>query len=147
MPVKPRPDHYHSITPYLIVEGAARLIDFAKAAFGAQETERLDGPEGRIGHAELRIGDSVVMLADAHGGREPLPCMLHLYVDDADATFQRALAAGATSVEPPADKFYGDRGGLVQDPCGNLWWIATHIEDVPPDELRRRVAAAIRGGG
>lgn len=147
MPVKPRPDHYHSITPYLIVDGAARLIDFAEAAFGAQETERLDGPEGRIGHAELRIGNSVVMLADAHGGREPLPCMLHLYVDDADATFQRALRAGATSVEPPADKFYGDRGGLVQDPCGNLWWIATHIEDVPPDELRRRVAAAIRGGG
>jgi PhnB protein len=146
MPVKPKPDGYHSITPYLIVAGAARLIDFAKAAFGAQETERLAAPEGRIGHAELRIGDSLIMLADAHGGREPMPCMLHLYVDDADATYQRALAAGATSVEPPEDKFYGDRGALVQDPCGNLWWIATHIEDVPPDELKRRVEALMRGG-
>jgi PhnB protein len=147
MPVKPKPDHYHCITPYLVVAGAARLIDFAKATFGAQETERLAGPEGRIGHAELRIGDSVVMLADAHGRREPMPCMLHLYVDDADATYQRALAAGATSVEAPEDKFYGDRGALVCDPCGNLWWIATHIEDVPPDELRRRVAAALHGAG
>jgi PhnB protein len=139
MPVKPKPDQYHSITPYLIVEGAGRLIEFAKAAFGAEVTEQLAAPEGRIGHAELRIGDSVVMLADAHGGREPMPCMLHLYVDNADATYQRALAAGAASVEPPEDKFYGDRGGLARDPCGNLWWIATHIEDVPPEELRRRV--------
>jgi PhnB protein len=147
MPVKPKPDQYHSITPYLIVEGAARLIDFAEAAFGAQVTERLAAPDGRIGHAELRIGDSLVMLADGHGGREPMPCMLHLYVDDADGTYQRALAAGAISVEPPEDKFYGDRGALVRDPCGNLWWIATHIEDVPPDELKRRVAAAMQGAG
>ena len=147
MPVKSKPDQYHSITPYLVVAGAARLIEFAAAAFGAQVTERLDGPNGSVGHAELRIGDSVVMLADGHGGRAPMPCMLHLYVDDADATYQRALAAGATSVEPPADKFYGDRGGLVRDPGGNLWWIATHIEDVPPDELRRRAEAAMRGAG
>jgi PhnB protein len=144
MAVKAKPDAYHSITPYLIVAGAARLIEFAKAAFGAQETERLAAPEGRIGHAELRIGDSLVMLADAHGGRQPMPCMLHLYVEDADTTYQRALDAGAISLEPPADKFYGDRGGLVQDPCGNLWWIATHIEDVPPEELRRRVDAAMQ---
>jgi PhnB protein len=147
MPVKPKPDHYHSITPYLVVDGAARLIDFARAAFGARETERLAAPEGRIGHAELRIGDSVVMLADGHGGREPMPCMLHLYVDDADATYWRALGAGAVSVEPPADKFYGDRGALVRDPCGNLWWIATHIEDVEPDELKRRVDELTRGAG
>jgi PhnB protein len=147
MPVKPKPDQYHSVTPYLVVEGAARLLDFAKAAFGAQETERLAAPEGRIGHAELRIGDSVVMLADAHGGREPMPCMLHVYVDDADATFKRAVAAGAASVQPPADQFYGDRGGLVRDPCGNLWWISTHIEDVPPDELQRRAEQAMRQGG
>lgn len=144
MPVKPKPDQYHSITPYLIVEGAARLIAFAKAAFGAEVTEQLAAPEGRIGHAELRIGDSLVMLADAHGGREAMPCMLHLYVDDADTTFQRALAAGAVSIEAPADKFYGDRGGLLRDPCGNLWWIATHIEDVPPDELRRRAEEMMR---
>jgi PhnB protein len=144
MAVKPKPDRYHSITPYLIVDGAARLIDFAKAAFGAQEAERLAAPGGRIGHAELRIGDSLIMLADAHGGRDPMPCMLHTYVDDADATYQRALAAGAASVEPPADQFYGDRGGLVRDPCGNLWWIGTHIEDVPPDELRRRADEVMR---
>jgi PhnB protein len=147
MPVNSKPDNYHSITPYLIVAGAARLIDFAKAAFGAQETERLAAPEGRIGHAELRIGDSLIMLADAHGGREKMPCMLHLYVDDADATYRRALAAGAVSVAPPEAKFYGDRGALVQDPCGNLWWIATHIEDVPPDELKRRVDTLMRGAG
>jgi PhnB protein len=145
MPVKAKPDPYHSITPYLVVEGAAGLIDFAIAAFGAQQTERLPAPEGRIGHAELRIGDSVIMLADAHGGRMPMPSMLHLYVDNADATYDRALKAGATSIEPPSDKFYGDRGGLVRDPCGNLWWIATHVEDVPPDELQRRVAALMRG--
>ncbi len=147
MPVKPKPDQYHSITPYLIVNGAARLIDFAKAAFGAVETERLGAPEGRIGHAELRVGNSVIMLADGHGERAPMPCMLHLYVDGVDATYQRALAAGAASVEQPADKFYGDRGGLVQDPCGNLWWIATHIEDVAPDELRRRVTELMPGAG
>ncbi len=147
MPVKPKPDHYHSITPYLVVNAAARLIDFARAAFGAQETERLAAPEGRIGHAELRIGDSLIMLADAHGGREPMPCMLHLYVDDVDATYQCALAAGATSVDPPEDKFYGDRGALVRDPSGNLWWIATHIEDVTADELKRRLAKVLRGAG
>jgi PhnB protein len=146
MAVKPKPDQYHSVTPYLIVEGAARLIDFAKAAFGAQEIERLAAPEGRIGHAELRIGDSLIMLADAHGGRQPMPCMLHVYVDDADATFQRAIAAGAISMQPPANQFYGDRGGLVRDPCRNLWWISTRIEDVPPDELRRRAEAAMRQG-
>jgi uncharacterized glyoxalase superfamily protein PhnB len=147
MPVKPKPDHYHSVTPYLVVEGASRLIEFAEAAFGAREIERLAAPEGRIGHAELRIGDSVVMLADAHGGREQMPCMLHVYVDDADATYQRALAAGATSVQAPADQFYGDRSGGVRDPCGNLWWIATHIEDVPPDELKRRAEGAMRRAG
>jgi len=91
MPVKPKPDQYHSVTPYLIVTGAARLIEFAKAAFGAEETERLAAPEGRIGHAELRIGDSLVMLADAPARGPPMPCMLHLYVDDADATYRRAL--------------------------------------------------------
>lgn len=147
MPVKPKPDQYHSVTPYLVVEGASRLIEFAKAAFGARETERLAAPEGRIGHAELRIGDSVIMLADAHGERAPMPCMLHVYVDDADATYQRALAAGATSVQAPADQFYGDRSGGVRDPCGNLWWIATHVEDVPPDELKRRAEDAMQRAG
>lgn len=147
MAVKSKPDAYHTVTPYLVVDGAARLIDFATAAFDAQETERLAAPQGRIGHAELRIGDSLIMLADAHDGRAPMPCMLHVYVEDSDATYRRALAAGATSVQAPADQFYGDRNAGVRDPCGNLWWIATHIEDVPPDELRRRAAAAMQRAG
>lgn len=147
MAVKPRPDGYHAVTPYLIVAGAARVIEFAKATFGAQETMRLAAPGGRIGHAELRIGDSAVMLADASAEHPAMPCMLHIYVDDADATYQRALAAGATSVRPVANQFYGDRSGGVRDPSGNLWHIATHIEDVPPAEMRRRAEEAMKAGG
>lgn len=147
MAVKPRPDGFHTVTPYLVVDGAARVIDFATAAFDAQEVLRLDAPGGRIGHAELRIGDSLVMLGDAHGEHQPMQAMLHLYVDDVDATYQRALAAGATAVQAPVDQFYGDRSGGVRDACGNLWWIATHIEDVPPDELNRRAQAAMRQAG
>jgi PhnB protein len=138
MAVKPKPNGYHSITPYLVVDGAASVIDFAKQAFDAQEVMRMSAPGGRVGHAELRIGDSLVMLGDAHGEHKAMPAMLHVYVDDADAIYQRALAAGATSVQPPTDQFYGDRSGGVKDPAGNLWWIATHVEDVPPDELKRR---------
>ena len=138
MVVKAKPDGYHAITPYLVVDGAARLIDFLKQAFDAQEIERFAAPGNRIGHAELRIGDSLLMLGDAHGGHEPMPAMLYLYVDDVDATYQIALSAGATAVQAPADQFYGDRSGGVKDPCGNLWYIATHIEDVPTHELRRR---------
>jgi len=116
--------------------------------FDAREVERLAAPGGRIGHAEMRIGDSLVMLADSHGEREPLRMMLHVYVDDADAVYQRALAAGAASVQTPDDQFYGDRSGGVKDSFGNLWWIATHIEDVPPEELKRRAQAAMeRAGG
>jgi uncharacterized glyoxalase superfamily protein PhnB len=105
--------------------------------------ERFAAPGNRVGHAEMRIGDSVVMLGDAHGEHKPLQAMLYVYVDDADATYQRALAAGAASVQPPADQFYGDRSGGVRDPLGNQWWIATHIEDVPPAELKRRAQAAM----
>jgi PhnB protein len=147
MAVKAKPDGYHAITPYLVVDGAARLIDFLEEVFDAQEVERLAAPGDRIGHAEVRIGDSLVMLADSHGEREPLQMMLHVYVDDADAVYQRALAAGATSVQAPADQFYGDRSGGVKDAFGNLWWIATHIEDVPPAELKRRAQAAMQGAG
>ncbi len=147
MAIKPRPDGYHSVTPYLVVDGAARVIDFLKEVFNAQEVMRLAAPGGRIGHAEMRIGDSVVMLGDAHGEHKPMQAMLHVYVDDADATYQRAVAAGATSVQAPVDQFYGDRSGGVKDPCGNLWWIATHIEDVQPDELKRRAEAAMRKAG
>jgi PhnB protein len=144
MAVNPRPDGYHAVTPYLVVDGAATLIDFLKDVFDAQEVMRLPAPEGRMGHAEVRIGDSVVMLGDAHGDHKPMQAMLHVYVPDADAIYRRALVAGATSVQEPANQFYGDRNAGVRDPCGNLWWIATRIEDVPPDELKRRADAAMR---
>jgi PhnB protein len=144
MAVKAKPDGYHAITPYLVVDGAARLIDFLKEAFDAEEVERLAAPGDRIGHAEIRIGDSLVMLGDAHGEHKPLQTMLYVYVDNADAVYQRALAAGATSVQAPVDQFYGDRSGGVKDAFGNLWWIATHIEDVPPAELQRRAQAAVQ---
>ena len=147
MAVKPKPDGHRAVTPYLVVAGAAKVIDFLKRTFDAQEIMRLDAPEGRIGHAELRIDDSLVMLGDAHGEHQPMQAMLHVYVADADATYRRALAAGGISVQEPTDQFYGDRSGGVRDPCGNLWWIATHIEDVPPDELRRRAEAAMRQAG
>ncbi len=147
MAVRAKPDGYHSVTPYLVVEGAGELIDFIKRAFGAEEVMRLEAPGGQVGHAELRIGDSRVMLGDAQGTHTPTRAMLHLYVDDADAVYRRALAAGATSEQEPADQFYGDRSGGVRDKWGNRWWIATHVEDVPPDELRRRAEAAMRKAG
>ncbi len=147
MAVKARPDGYHAVTPYLVVDGAARLVAFLKQAFDAEEVMRLAAPGNRIGHAELRIGDSMVMLADVYGGRAPQTATLHLYVDDVDVTYQCALTAGAVSEQAPKDQFYGDRSGGVTDPCGNLWWIATHIEDVPPAELRRRAEAAMRKAG
>ncbi|HJQ25373.1 MAG TPA: VOC family protein [Blastocatellia bacterium] len=141
MAVKPIPEGYHTVTPYLVVEGAAKLIDFLKAAFGAQEVFRMPGKDGTVGHAEVRIGDSMIMLADAQAGYPARPSMICLYVEDVDATYQRALEAGATVVRELADQFYGDRSGGVQDASGMQWWISTHIEDVPPEELARREAA------
>ncbi len=142
MPVKPIPDGYHTVTPYLVVEGAAKLIDFMKQAFGAEERGRMGPPGGPVMHAEVHIGDSVIMLADAGGENPPIPAMIHLYVEDADATYQRALQAGATSLREPADQFYGDRSGGVRDAFGNQWWVATHVEDVSPEEMEKRAAAA-----
>lgn len=147
MAVDPKPDGYHAVTPYLVVDGAARLVDFLQETFDAEEVERFAAPGNRIGHAELSIGDSLVMLSDARPGHEPMQAMLYVYVDDVDATYQRALAAGAVPVQAPADQFYGDRSGGVRDPCGNQWWIATHIEDVPPAELKRRAAEAMQKRG
>jgi uncharacterized glyoxalase superfamily protein PhnB len=141
MPVKAKPDGYHSVTAYLVVDGAARLIDFLGQTFDAEEVERFAAPGNRVGHAEVRIGDSVVMLGDAHGEHKAMQAMLYVYVDDVDATFQRALAAGGTSVQAPADHFYGDRSGGVKDPAGNSWYVATHKEDVAPQELAKRAAA------
>jgi uncharacterized glyoxalase superfamily protein PhnB len=142
MVVKPIPDGYHSVTPYLAVPGVARLIDFIKQAFGAEgPLEKLTREDGSVMHAEVRIGDSILMLGEPAGQFPPMPSVLYLYVEDTDAAYQRALQAGATSVMEPADQFYGDRSAGVKDPSGNMWWIATHKEDVAPEELARRAAA------
>jgi PhnB protein len=136
MSVKPIPEGFTAVTPYLVVEGAASLLDFMKQAFGADERLRMDGPDGTINHAEVSIGGSVVMLGDAG---EAMPGFIYLYVDDCDATYERALAAGATSVREPSDQFYGDRNATVRDPVGNMWGIATHVEDVSDAEIAKRV--------
>jgi PhnB protein len=141
MAVTPIPEGYHTVTPYLVVQGVPALIDFLKQAFDAQEIMRIPRPDGAIMHAEVRIGDSAVMMGEAMGEFQPMPGSIHLYVNDADATYQRALQAGATSIMEPADQFYGDRSAGVVDPVGNRWWIATHQEDVPPEELARRAEA------
>jgi PhnB protein len=135
------PKGFHSVTPYLAVVGAGTLIEFLKQAFGAEELYRAPGADGRVQHAELRIGDSIVEVGDVGEPAKARCCGLHLYVSDADAVYHRALAAGATSISEPADTFYGDRSGGVTDPCGNSWFIATHVEDVSPEELDRRMAA------
>lgn len=146
---KPIPEGYHTATPYLIVRDAAKAIDFYQHAFGAQELLRFEH-NGKIGHAEIRIGDSVIMLADEFpdmGTRGPrslggTPVSIMLYVDDVDALFRQALAAGARTVRPVEDKFYGDRSGSLEDPFGHSWHIATHKEDLSPEELRRRAESA-----
>jgi PhnB protein len=132
------PPGYGTVTPWVISPDTARLIDFAKAAFGAQELGRVPGPDGQIGHAEIRIGDSVVMMFDAWEGWPDTPAFLRLYVPDADAAHQRALAAGATSVTQVTALFFGDRVGRVRDPLGNIWWLQSHDEDVDPAELALR---------
>ena len=151
--VKPIPDDYPRVIPYLSIDGAAEAIDFYSKVFGAEERVRMDAPGGKIGHAEIRIGDSVIMLADeslAMGARSARtiggsPISLMVYVEDVDALVARAVAAGATLVRPVANQFYGDRTGGIDDPFGFHWYIATHVEDVPPDELERRAAKAMGG--
>lgn len=142
MAVKPIPDGYHSITPYLVVPGAMKLIDFLKRGLGATVTEGpMTRPDGAVMHAEVRIGDSIVMMGEPMGDMPAMPATLYLYVPDVDAVYRQAIAAGGTSMREPADMFYGDRHGSVKDPSGNIWSIATHIEDVPREELARRAAA------
>jgi PhnB protein len=141
MTVKPIPDGYHSITPYLTVEGVARLLDFLKQAFDAEQTMQLLRSNGTIWHTEVKIGDSMVMMSEACGEWKPMPSSIHLYVDDSDATYEKAIQAGATSVMEPMDQFYGDRSAGVKDPVGNFWWIATHKEDLLPDEIAKRAEA------
>ncbi len=157
MPVKPIPEGYHSVTPYLIVDDATRAIEFYKRAFGAVEKFRFSAPGGKIGHAEITIGDSTIMLADEYpsmGARSAKtmggsPMFLMIYLEDVDKMVAQAVAAGGTLKRPVANQFYGDRTGSVEDPFGYQWYLATHVEDVPPDELERRSAKAMaeQGGG
>ncbi len=144
MAVKPIPDGYHAVSPYLVVSGAAKVIAFVEKVFGAKVKERMARPDGTVMHAEVIIGDSIVMMGEPRTGQPPMPAMLYVYVTDVDAAYQRALNAGGTSVMPLADQFYGDRSGGVKDPCGNMWWIATHTEDVPPEEMEKRAVAAMK---
>lgn len=141
MAVNAIPKGYHTMTPCLVAEGASKLIDFLKKAFEAEEIFCMARPDGGIMHAEIKIGDSMVMLGDATEQWKPITGAIYLYVNDADAVYKRALQAGATSIMEPVDQFYGDRHGGVKDPAGNIWWIATHKEDVPPDELKKRAEA------
>lgn len=148
MAVKPIPDGFHSVTPFLVVEGASKLIDFAKEAFGAEVRFRMDGPEGTIGHAEIQIGDSIIMLADPMGpDAQAVPGMLYVYLPGVDDVYNRALAAGGSSLQEPTDQFWGDRNAGVRDSFGNQWWLATHVEDVPPEEMEKRAAAAMAQAG
>jgi PhnB protein len=149
---KPIPDGYHSVTPYLIIKGAADAIDFYKKAFGATELFRMDH-EGKVGHAEIKIGDSPIMLADESpqmGYKSPTtlggtPISIMIYVDDVDTVFKQALAAGGEEQKPLQDQFYGDRSGTLKDPFGHVWHVATHVEDVSPEEMEKRMAAGAHG--
>jgi PhnB protein len=146
--VNPIPDGYPRVTPYLIVDGANAAIEFYGKVFGAKERMRMPGPDGKIGHAELEVGDALIMLADEHpdmGARGPKtiggsPVTISVYVDDVDSTFASALAEGATELRAVENQFYGDRSGQFEDPFGHHWSIATHVEDVPPDEMEKRAA-------
>lgn len=139
MSVKPIPEGYRTITPCLIVKDAAKLIDFMRDAFDAKEIARFDDPEGKVAHAELKIGDSMLMIGESNAEFPPMPSMIHLYVEDPDAVYQRAVKAGAETVKELVDQFYGDRSGSVKDSFGNQWWIAAHIEDVSLEEMQKRM--------
>jgi PhnB protein len=150
---KPIPEGYHSVTPYLIIKGAAEAIEYYKKSFGATELFRMPTPDGKIGHAELKIGDSPIMLADEHPdlghvGPQTLggtPVGILIYVDDVDTIYKRAISGGGQEVKPLQDQFYGDRSGTLKDPFGHMWTIATHVEDVAPEEMEKRMAAAHGG--
>ena len=147
--VKPIPEGYPRVTPYLIVDGGAAAIEFYGKVLGATERMRMGGPEGKIGHAEIEVGDSLIMLADEHPEMDAVgpktvggtPVTIHVYVEDVDDTFKRAIDAGAKELRGVEDQFYGDRSGQFEDPFGHKWSIATHVEDVAPDEMEKRIAA------
>jgi PhnB protein len=152
MAVKAVPEGYHTVTPYLVCKGAAAAIDYYKKVFGAKELVRHAAPGGQVGHAEIKIGDSVIMLADEFPEMKALspqtiggsPVSLMLYVEDVDAVFKRALAAGGKELHPLKDQFYGDRSGTLTDPFGHIWTIGTHKEDVSPEEMNRRAEASMK---
>jgi PhnB protein len=146
---KPIPDDYPRVSPYLIVDDASAAIEFYGSVLGATERMRMAGPDGKVGHAELELGDAMIMLADEHpemDARAPstvggTPVTLHVYVEDADAVFERAIGAGAKALRAVEDQFYGDRSGRFEDPFGHRWNVASHVEDVPPEEMSKRAAA------
>jgi uncharacterized glyoxalase superfamily protein PhnB len=141
MAVQFKPDGWRTVTPFIYNTNIAETIDFAIAAFGATLKDKHHMPDGRIMHAEIIIGDSIVMMADTHGNMPSMPAMLYLYVDDCDSIYRAAMAAGGKSLREPTTEFYGDRSSGVTDPWGNQWWISTHVEDVSEEELRKRIAA------
>jgi len=148
---KPIPDDYPRVTPYLFIDGASAAIDFYCSVLGARERMRMPGPDGTVFHAELEVGDSMIMLGeqnpdmDVRGPRAigGTPMMLHVYVEDADRVFEQAIGAGAKALRPVEDQFYGDRSGRFEDPFGHRWDVATHVEDVPAEEMEKRAAAAM----
>jgi PhnB protein len=151
MAVAPIPAGYHSVTPYLVIDGAAKAIDFYKKAFNAEELFRMPMPDGKVAHAEIKIGDSPIMMADeqeeykgphSHGGT---PVSLMIYVKDVDRVFKQAIAAGGKEQRPVVDQFYGDRSGTLVDPFGHVWTVATHVEDVSPEEMDKRMAKMMQG--
>ena len=154
MAVNPIPSDYPRVIPYLSVDGAADAIDFYCSVLGAKERMRMPGPDGKIGHAELDVGDSVIMLADLHegaGNPDPkslggTPVTVMVYVEDVDNVFKSALGKGATEERPVENQFYGDRSGSFKDPFGHIWFVASHVEDVPPEEMEKRAAAAMQQG-
>ena len=139
--VNPIPEGFRTLTPYLFVRNTGQLIEFLKQAFNAEEIERHTGPEGDVQYALFKIGDSMLMMSEPRDTWKPMPCGVFIYVDDTDTVYRQALEAGAVSLMEPSDQFYGDRNAGVRDPFGNNWWIGTHIEDVSPEEMQRRLDA------
>jgi PhnB protein len=142
---KPTPKGFHTVNPYITADGADKVVTFLQKAFGAEiDHEPMKRPDGKLMHATLRVGDSMVMIAEASERAKAMPASLYLYLPDVDAAYQRAMKAGANSIMEPADQFYGDRSGGVIDPAGNHWYLATHIEDVELPELKRRAAEVFK---
>ncbi|MCB9849644.1 MAG: VOC family protein [Phycisphaerales bacterium] len=145
MAIKTIPDGFHKVTPYLTIVGVPRLLQFVGDTFDAVDKGKMTRPDGTIMHAQVMIGDSMIMMGECPPERTPSPAMLYVYVSDCDAVYAKALAAGGESVSAPADMYYGDRHGGVLDPCGNTWWIAQHKEDLSDEEMSRRHAERMRG--